>query len=274
MTAAPSLERTSAQTFDLTEPGAMRQHDFTDAVVREIGQSAMYVCQNPGCLCFTGFTTSDGRPRRIAEAAHVLPAGGKGPRASDTARFPDVSRGTAENGLWLCRNCHSEIDGDTSRFPPEELFRWKSEHADLMRRIVGRDLEAALLRLGNAKRYHQEVRDLLSFFESRRLLYEGLDAEFPPRVLDSIEMIRMRLVQVRASINPDVDLYEMIASLQAAVDRFMRNIGARTDLRSLRCDSRDPKWRKFASSLKDFRTEAIVLLRVLAGSADYQLSKI
>ena len=252
----------------------MREHDFSDSVVREIGQGAMYVCQNPGCLCFTGFASSEGRPRRIAEAAHVLPSGGKGPRAADAPRFPEVSRSTAEKGLWLCKNCHSEIDGDATRFPPEELFRWKSEHAELMRRIVGRDLEAALLRLGNAKRYHQEVRELLSFFESRRLLYEGMDAEFPPRVLDSIEMIRARLIQVRANINPDADLFPIIASLQAAVDRFLRNIGARTDLRSLRCDSRDPKWRKFASSLQEFRTEVIVLLRVLAGSAGYQLSKI
>lgn len=252
----------------------MREHDFTDAVVREIGQGAMYVCQNLDCLCFTGFVSTEGRPRRIAEAAHVLPSGGKGPRAEDATRYPELARATAKNGLWLCKNCHSEIDGDATRFSPEELFRWKKEHANLVRRIVGRDLEAALLYLGNAKRYHQEVRELLSFFESRRLLYEGMDAEFPPRVLDSIEMIRMRLIQVRANINPDADLFPIIGLLQAAVDRFLRNIGARTNLRSLRCDSRDPKWQKFASSLQDFRTEVVVLLRVLAGDAGYQLSKI
>lgn len=45
----------------------MREHDFSDAVVREIGQSAMLICQNPTCLCFTGYASVEGRPRRIAE---------------------------------------------------------------------------------------------------------------------------------------------------------------------------------------------------------------
>jgi hypothetical protein len=250
----------------------MREHDFSDTVVREIGQSAMLICQNPTCLCFTGYSSVEGRPRRIAEAAHVLPSGSKGPRASAAPAYSQIDPASSGNGLWLCRNCHSEIDGDPSRFPATELFEWKKKHQDLVSRIVGRDLEAALLNLRNDKRYHQEVRDLLSFFDSRRVLYEGMDAEFPPRVLESLDIIRARLVQTRAAINPDSDLFPVIYSLQAAVDRLLRNIGASTDLRLLHCDSRDPKWRKFCDELRKFRDEVSVILRVLAGNSGYKLT--
>lgn len=250
----------------------MREHNFSAMVIREISQSAMLICQNPACLCFTGYAAVDGRPRRIAEAAHVLPSGSKGPRASAASAHAQIAPASSANGLWLCKNCHSEIDGDPSRFPATELFKWKKNHQDLVSRIVGRDLEAALLNLRNDKRYHQEVRDLLSFFDSRRVLYEGMDAEFPPRVLESLDMIRARLVQTRAAINPDSDLFPVIYSLQAAVDRFLRNIGASIDLRSLHCDSRDPKWLKFCNELQKFRNEAAIILRVLAGNAGYKLT--
>lgn len=249
----------------------MREHDFSDTVIREIGQSAMLICQNPTCLCLTGYSSVEGRPRRIAEAAHILPSGPKGPRTSASAAHSHIDPASSANGLWLCKNCHSEIDGDPSRFPATELFEWKKKHRDIVVRIVGRDIEAALLNLRNEKRYHQEVRDLLSFFDSRRLLYEVMDAEFPPRVLDSLDIIRQRLVQTRALINPDSDLFPVIHSLQAAVDRLLRNVGASTDLRSLHCDNGDPKWRKFSDELKNFRREVTLIIKVLAKNSDYQL---
>ncbi len=250
----------------------MREHDFSDAVIREIGQAAMYVCEKPDCHCFTGFVSSEGRPRRIAEAAHVLPSGQKGPRADAISSFTSLDLASSANGLWLCKNCHSEIDGDPTRFPATQLFDWKTQHQDLMKRIVGKDLEAALLSLGNTKRYHQEVRDLLSFFESKRMLYELMDAEFPARVLDSLNIVRERLLQTRASINPDSNLFVVIRTLQVAVDRLLRNIGPRADLLTLRCDSSDPTWRNFSDELQRFRDEVFVVLRALAGSSGYQLS--
>lgn len=251
----------------------MREHDFSDTVVREIGQAAMFVCENPDCLCFTGFSSTEGRPKRIAEAAHVLPSGRKGPRAKSVSAFPNLDLSSSGNGVWLCRNCHSEVDNDPARFPATLLFQWKTQHQDLMRRIVGKDLEAALLNLGNAKRYHQEVRELLSFFDSRRVLYEGMDAEFPPRVLESLDIIRQRLIQTRAAINPDSDLFPVIRILQTAIDRFLRNVGAATDLRTLRCNSQDPEWRKFSHELHNFREEMLVVLRILAGNAGYHFTQ-
>lgn len=251
----------------------MREHDFSDSVIREIGQAAMYVCESPSCHCFTGFTSSEGRPRRIAEAAHVLPSGKRGPRSASAPSFPGLGLASSANGLWLCKICHSEIDIDPTRFPASLLFEWKAQHQDLMRRIVGKDLEAALLSLGNAKRYHQEVRDLLSFFESRRMLYELMDAEFPPRVLDSLNITRERLVQARASINPDSELFVVIRTLQAAVDRLLRNIGPRNDLLTLKCDSGNPKWVNFSNELCKFRDEVFVVLRALAGSSGYHLTQ-
>lgn len=250
----------------------MREHDFKAEVVREIGHNAGLICQNPSCLCFTSYSSVEGRPRRIAEAAHVLPSGSKGPRASVPAPHTTFDPASSENGLWLCKNCHAEIDGDPSRFPADQLFGWKKQHQDLVGRIVGKDIEAALNYLGNEKRYHMVVRDLLSYFDSRRIMHEGMNAESPPLVLESLELIRARLVMTGASINPDSDLLRVIDSLQAAVNRLLRNIGARTNLRLLRCDINDPKWLKFSDELEKFRVDVTVILKALADSVGFQLS--
>lgn len=81
----------------------MREHDFSQTVVKEIAQKAMYICSNPQCLCLTGYGTTEGKARSIAEAAHVLPSGKKGPRADDKSSHTKIDLPSSENGLWLCK---------------------------------------------------------------------------------------------------------------------------------------------------------------------------
>lgn len=249
----------------------MREHNFSQTVVKEIAHKAMYICANPSCLCFTGYATTEGWPRSIAEGAHILPSGKKGPRAKDVAAFPNIDRASSANGIWLCKNCHGEVDADPNSFSTDRLFKWKSQHEEVIRRLVGKDLEAALLDLKNTKRYHQEVREFVSFIESRRVLYEGMNMEFPPRVLDSLNLIRDRLSKTRASVNSDSDLFVTLNSLQEVINDFLRRIGPKTDLNSLQCNSNDPVWVKFAEELEKLRTEIVITLKVLAGDAQYKL---
>lgn len=229
----------------------------------------MYVCSSPTCFRFTGYGTSEGHARAIAEAAHISAAGKSGPRARNTSSSYLRS---SQNGIWLCSGCHDKVDNDPSYYTEEELKAWKKQHETLIRRIVGKDLESALLDLRNHKRYHDEAREFVSFLENKRVMYEGMDQEFPARVLDSLELIRERLIQTRAKINPDTDLFVALNKLQGAIDTFLRDIGNSTDLRTLRCDSNDPKWRRFSDELLALRKGIVIIMKVLAGDAGYTLS--
>lgn len=148
----------------------------------------------------------------------------------------------------------------------------KTDHEDVIRRIVGEDLEAALLDLRNHKRYHDETREFVSFLENKRVLYEGMDHEFPPRVLDSLELIRQRLIETRARVNPDTELFTALNQLQKAINNFLRDIGKNTDLKSLQCDSTDPEWQRFSAELLKLRRGIIIIVKILSGNADYKLT--
>lgn len=252
----------------------MRNHNFKISTIKEIAQKSMYICANPDCLCLTGYSTTEGKPRSIAEAAHVLPSGTKGPRSEKITSYSHINLSSSANGIWLCKICHEKVDDDPDFYTPEKLFDWKSQVEKTIRRITGRDLEAALLELRNTKRFHQETRELVSFIESKRVLYQGLDAEFPPRVLDSLDMIRNRIASTRANINPESLLYTHLNTMQKIIFEFLREIGKETDLNSLQYDNNDATWRKFRDELKKLRTEIIILLKVISGDAGYNLSLI
>lgn len=246
------------------------RQNFSQTTVAQIGKAAMYICANPQCLRFTGYETSKGRPRSLAEAAHLAAAAENGPRAAELSGIVDLK--SASNGIWLCLTCHQRIDDDPDDYPISKLKAWKDQQGRIVRSIVGKDLEAAILALGKERRGHQECQDLLSFLESRRVLYEGLDSEFPPRVLESLNMIRERVVQTRVKVPVDSDVFIALRGIQIVVDSFLRNIGPATDLRELRCDGNDPVWRKFASELQDLRLAIVVIMKVVAQNADYKLS--
>ncbi|WP_374334344.1 HNH endonuclease [Leeia sp.] len=249
----------------------MRKNGFSASVLREIAQSAMYICANPSCLCFTGYPTTKGNARSIAEGAHILPAGKKGPRADAIVDNPAINLSSAENGIWLCNICHKKIDDDPVKYSVDTLFDWKERHKEVIRGLVGLDLEAAIGSLKNERRYHQEVQEFVSFLEGRRVLYEGLDQEFPPRVLDSLNLIRERLTQTRARVNSDTELFCTLTKLQNIINEFLRSIGKDTDLSTLICDSGDPVWRKFADELKNLRLVIRIIVQELARNANYNL---
>ena len=248
----------------------MRDADFTDAVLKEIAQKAMYICSSPQCFRLTGYATTEGKARTIAEGAHINAAGKKGPRPNNGASINFLK--SAENGIWLCSICHKLVDDDPSCYSESLLKEWKEQHEKRMRQLVGKDLEYMLLDLRNQRQYHNETREFLSFIENKRVMYEGMDHESPSRVLESLQLIRERLIQTRAKVNPDTDLFVALKKLQDIIDTFLRNIGKSIDLSTLRCDSNDPKWRKFADELLFLRKDIVIIMKILAGDAGYTLS--
>lgn len=243
--------------------------NFSQTVTRKIAEGAMLVCSNPGCLRFTGYSTTEGRPRAIAEAAHIIAASKKGPRASP-ASFPNDLK-SAKNGIWLCLGCHQMIDDDPSFFPPTTLLKWKKAHGDAIRRIVGKDLESALLELRGIKQYHAECRELLSFVESKRVFYAAFDAERPRWVKESLDEFRTFIAHLRAKTSSGTILYHSLQHLQHSILNFLEKIGNETNLDTLTCNSNDPKWVRFCEELKTLRTGVVIITTHLANSCGYPL---
>lgn len=83
-------------------------------------------CQRPDCL-ETLFPQELGDDRHIAEMAHVVPHGDRGPRhhARPSGAFdPD----DFSNLLLLCPTCHTIVDKDPEAFPRGILLSWKRGH--------------------------------------------------------------------------------------------------------------------------------------------------
>jgi len=95
---------------------------------RLFAASAGY-CQNPAC--HRPLFVSVGTDRiHIAEMAHILAASNQGPRAVNT--MSAAYRGSFDNLILLCANCHIVIDKAPNQFPDTLLVGWK------------RDLQASL----------------------------------------------------------------------------------------------------------------------------------
>jgi len=80
---------------------------------RLFAASAGY-CQNPAC--HRPLFVSVGTDRiHIAEMAHILAASNQGPRAVNT--MSAAYRGSFDNLILLCANCHIVIDKAPTNFP-------------------------------------------------------------------------------------------------------------------------------------------------------------
>jgi hypothetical protein len=71
----------------------------------------------------------------IGEAAHIM--GAQPGSARYDSAMSDVTRAAITNGIWLCRNCHGQIDRDATKYPVELLFAWRKDHEDRAARELG-----------------------------------------------------------------------------------------------------------------------------------------
>ena len=73
--------------------------------------------------------------QNIGQAAHISAAAPGGPRYDP--KMAAEERTSAKNGMWLCSNCHSQIDRDTDRFTLTALRKIKRDAEDRARKEVG-----------------------------------------------------------------------------------------------------------------------------------------
>jgi len=91
-------------------------------------------CQNPKCLAEI-FKHFEDKTIHIAEIAHIISAGDKGPRA-DTA-LSDEERSIYENLILLCPTCHTVIDKVDDKCPVDLILQWKTSHRNAIATAFG-----------------------------------------------------------------------------------------------------------------------------------------
>ncbi len=67
--------------------------------------------------------------------AHIIAASGKGPRANATVTQAD--KGSYDNLILLCANCHTTIDKAPGDFPDNLIREWKRKHVERINSIFG-----------------------------------------------------------------------------------------------------------------------------------------
>ena len=252
-----------------------KRQNFTEKTRLEIARNAMYVCSRPECLRYTGYEAADGKPRAIAEAAHIDPASPNGPRAK-TVSLPASAKvvgvKSADNGIWLCTNCHTEADGDPTAFPPHELMRWKIDHAKRMRGMLGKDLESSILALGASRVYHAQALELLTYTRDMRALFNDMAIEFPVEVKDSIYDYRTKLRILRGQLSPlaSSTVVATCDKILEAVRKFLDAMAGR-DFSSIPVTSGNADFEYFCEALFAFRKVVVNALAPLAEEENFSL---
>jgi hypothetical protein len=241
--------------------------NFPKETVKQIAFEAHLFCSNPDCCRFTSYSTSDAKPRAIAEAAHINAASEDGPRPGDVRTEEDLKSVT--NGIWLCQICHSLIDADPSRFPESRLREWKSKHAEFVRGLVGKDFDIVHFKLYARSKNTAHCISFLTFLENRRVFFNALDVEFPSQVFASLSAVRFRIDEARSAMMDDTDAMRNIEEMQSLVHGFLT---ANPQLNELKCDGNDPSFRRFCDELAELRAKLLPRAIAIADDVEYKLS--
>lgn len=251
--------------------------EFTAGVRRVVARKAMYICSNPDCLRVTGFSTKKGKPRAIAQAAHILPASEKGPRQTDKVTLSDgseVKRGDEENAVWLCLPCHYRVDADWEMYPSELLLNWKREHEHRASALVGLDLEQSLLKLAEVRVGHDWAREMLAWLDAHRFMYFDDAREQPEYVWKAVDALRVKLVDMRSRVfDMDSDFGRALSGIETAVQEFIITLNdVRVD--TIQVTWGDPDFATFSEALTRMRSRILKAVNVIMERENYAFRNI
>ena len=131
--------------------------DFNLSVIRDLYRSTGGLCSNCGCVTIARNPDTE-KIVSIGEAAHIYGAKRtkKSPRAKIEMSDEEIS--SFDNGIWLCRSCHKQIDYDFEEFSSVKLHDMKKEaekraynllHMDLDKGVVVDPMKFDLLKYSN-----------------------------------------------------------------------------------------------------------------------------
>lgn len=246
--------------------GSDQRVEFADGVKREIAFEAHLFCANPTCCRFTSYGTTTGKARAIAEAAHIVAASSQGPRSEVSMTETELK--SAENGIWLCKNCHGLIDDDPSAYPIQMLRDWKKAHQTFVSKLVGKDFDIVHFELYARSRNVAQRHSFLGYIEGRRVFFDALDVEYPDQVATSLVEIRARIAESSGHLSKDDFAWKRMQRMRNSIQKFLT---ANPHLATLRCDGGDPVFGRFCRDLASLREEIIPLVIEIAEDLEYQL---
>lgn len=110
--------------------------DFSKKTIDTLAKRAAYLCSNPDCRVSTvGPNSEAAEATVIGEAAHIYSA--RREEARYDVQMTDQARSEISNAIWLCRNCHRQIDRDPQKFPADLLFLWRERHEEYVTSNLG-----------------------------------------------------------------------------------------------------------------------------------------
>jgi len=228
-----------------------RRDEFTARTKRELQIRASFICSNPDCWSFT-INPGEGDESSIStgEAGHINGASPDGPRY-DVGQTP-LQRKSISNGIWLCRGCHTVIDGRRSKYAADMLRAWKAEHEGVVRSLASKGYSESIEILRLSRKNPDVVRQFLDLLSDKRALYTTMPEERPPRVLVSLDALRAELIRLRRNLTPQSTLYKQLSMASNTILSFYKSM-EKYDLLNLQCDSSDERWRHFVIALQTLR---------------------
>ena len=112
-----------------------RRDNFKQSVIDILFKRSGGKCCKCRVSTFGPHTGKYDKYQNIGQAAHIAAAAPGGPRYEK--KMAPEERTSAKNGLWLCSNCHSEVDKDSDKFTVIALRRIKKEGEERARREIG-----------------------------------------------------------------------------------------------------------------------------------------
>lgn len=109
--------------------------NFSQAVLKILCRRAGGKCCKCGANTLGPVTNNPYQSVNIGKGAHIAAAAPGGPRY-DRNMSPE-ERSSATNGLWLCSNCHDQIDRDSAGYPTSALHAMKKQAEQRVRKELG-----------------------------------------------------------------------------------------------------------------------------------------
>ena len=147
-------------------------------------------CQRPECNepLFKAFKEKE---IHIAEIAHIISVN-KGARRDDS--LTDIEKGSYDNLILLCPNCHTIIDKNEDDFTEQLIHKWKKNHEESISRVFGiRKLED-----------RESVKLIVTpLFEENKTVFEVYGPETEERFNPESEMPEVWIEKIRTIIIPN-----------------------------------------------------------------------
>jgi Zn-finger protein len=202
---------------------------FKPKIAETIAYRSAYICSNPDCNTLTiGPTMSDPALKtKKGEAAHIY---GEQPGSARHEASPPVDIQSAENGIWLCANCHTLIDKNNGiDYPVDILISWKKEHEETIS-ILLRTHKSPLPLIAKQSSNRKIAQEVVDFISSKGVYFQDSSCENQAHVTKSTDEVRKKVTRSMRNIDTDKHLKEICKEIIKANQEFMNELSTDNSL--------------------------------------------